>query len=149
MEKEGLRYRVLVARYGLKGGCVREAGSRGSCWWRDMVGIQDDVGFEGGSWFEENMFRKVGSGVYNCFWTDRWLREVSFCVHYMRLFELAKDRGISVANTRELGWGEDGEGLEVAPSFVGVGGRDGYGVFCRCFLMCICRLTQLIYGSDS
>lgn len=27
---------------------MREVGSRGSCWWRDMVRIRGGVGFEGG-----------------------------------------------------------------------------------------------------
>ena len=72
--------------------------------------IQDDVGFEGGRWFEDNVFRKVGNGVDTCFWTDRWLGEVPLCVCYRRLFELAEDKGISVADMRELGWGEDEEG---------------------------------------
>lgn len=38
-----------------------------------MGRIQDGVDFEGGSWFEENVFRKIGNGVDTCFWTNRWL----------------------------------------------------------------------------
>ncbi|AES78889.1 hypothetical protein MTR_7g050660 [Medicago truncatula] len=56
---EGLWYIVLVARYGMDGGRAREAGSRGPCWWRDIGRIQDGVSFEGGCWFEANVFRKI------------------------------------------------------------------------------------------
>jgi len=74
------------------------------------VRIRGGVGFEGGNQFEENVFRKIGSGVDTCFWTDRWLGKVPLCVRYRRLFELVGDRGISEVDMRELGWGDEGEG---------------------------------------
>lgn len=94
--------------------------------------------------FEANAIRKLGNGVRTCFWTNGWLGEVSLCVRYRRLFELAVDRGISVADMRELGWG----GLEVVSSSVGVGG--GVGWECL-FLLShgTCWLIQLICGSGS
>lgn len=67
LEKERLWYRVLVARYGMDGRHLRDMGSRGSCWLRDMERIRDGIGFEGGSWFEVNVFRKVCNGVGICF----------------------------------------------------------------------------------
>lgn len=73
----------------------------------------------------EIVFWKVGSGVDTCFWIDRLLGEVPLCVRYRRLFELAEDRGISVDGGYErVRVGRGGGGLEVASSFVGVGGGD-------------------------
>jgi hypothetical protein len=35
VDKEGLWFRVLVARYGVEGGRLRAGGLRGSSWWRE------------------------------------------------------------------------------------------------------------------
>jgi len=35
---------------------------------------------------------------------------VPLCVRYKRLSELASDKGVSVVDMREFGWGEDKEG---------------------------------------
>ena len=45
-DRSGLWYRVLAARYGVEGGRLREGGSIGSDWWRQLARIRDD----GGSW---------------------------------------------------------------------------------------------------
>ncbi|CAJ2652400.1 unnamed protein product [Trifolium pratense] len=36
VDREGLWFRVLVARYGLEGGSLRAGGQRGSVWWREL-----------------------------------------------------------------------------------------------------------------
>jgi len=43
VEREGLWYRVLKARYGEEGGCVKEGGRDCSVWWQMMQGIRDGV----------------------------------------------------------------------------------------------------------
>lgn len=60
IDKEGIWYRVLQARYGEEGVRWKEGGSDSSVWWRMMVGIRSGVGSGEGSWFEENVCRVVG-----------------------------------------------------------------------------------------
>jgi hypothetical protein len=59
VDKEGLWFRVLAARYGVDGGRIREGGRRGSSWWRDISRIREG-GDLGGRWFEEHVSRRVG-----------------------------------------------------------------------------------------
>jgi hypothetical protein len=73
--------------------------------------IRDEVGGVGGGWFEECVSRKVGDGV-DTFWYDRWLGVVPLSVCYHRLFDLAENKSITVANLFSLGL-EHGGGLEV------------------------------------
>jgi hypothetical protein len=37
IDREGLWFRVLVARYGVEGGRLRDGGRRGSSWWKEIV----------------------------------------------------------------------------------------------------------------
>ena len=65
-DREGLWYRVLVARYGEEGGCVMAGGGGGSSWWRDIGRIHDGVGFDGSSWFAENVCKTFCGIVQHC-----------------------------------------------------------------------------------
>jgi hypothetical protein len=67
--QRGLWYRVLVARYEVEGGRVRDGGRRGSSWWKEIMRIQEG-GEHGGRWFEEHVTRRVGDGSYTFSWTD-------------------------------------------------------------------------------
>ena len=46
---------------------------------------------------------KVGDGVDTLFWYDRQFGLASFCVRFRRLFELAENKSITVANLFSLG----------------------------------------------
>ncbi|MCH80187.1 hypothetical protein A2U01_0000951 [Trifolium medium] len=70
--REGLWFRVLVARYGVEGGRLREGGRRGSSWWREIAWIREG-GELGGNWFEEHVSKRVGDGSDTLFWTDPWV----------------------------------------------------------------------------
>ncbi|GAU38071.1 hypothetical protein TSUD_318650 [Trifolium subterraneum] len=59
VDREGLWFRVLAARYGVERGRVREGGRRGSSWWREIVRIRDTGGGLGGGWFGENISKKL------------------------------------------------------------------------------------------
>ncbi|MCI64924.1 putative non-LTR retroelement reverse transcriptase related, partial [Trifolium medium] len=48
VDREGLWFRVLAARYGVERGRLREGGLRGSVWWREVVRIRDGGGDAGG-----------------------------------------------------------------------------------------------------
>ncbi|WJX25077.1 hypothetical protein P8452_14152 [Trifolium repens] len=41
VDRAGLWYRVLVARYGVEGGRVRDGGRRGSAWWKEFGRLYD------------------------------------------------------------------------------------------------------------
>jgi hypothetical protein len=81
VEKTGLWYMVLAARYGVEAGRVRAGGRNGSPWWREVSRIQDGVDEAvGRGWFAEGVERRVGSGEETFF----WLR-----ARYPRLFDLS------------------------------------------------------------
>ncbi|MCI34428.1 alpha-1 6-xylosyltransferase, partial [Trifolium medium] len=41
MDREGLWFRVLTARYGVEGGRLQDGGRRGSSWWREITRIRE------------------------------------------------------------------------------------------------------------
>ncbi|GAU46950.1 hypothetical protein TSUD_180540 [Trifolium subterraneum] len=92
VDRGGLWFRVLAARYGVERGCVREGGRNGSAWWREIVRIRDGVDGLGGRWFGEGVVRKVGDGTESYFWTDPWLGGTPMCARFGRLFELAVNK---------------------------------------------------------
>ncbi|MCI90673.1 alpha-1 6-xylosyltransferase, partial [Trifolium medium] len=49
VDREGLWFRVLAARYGVEGGRLREGDQRGSSWWREIARIRGGDGEPGGS----------------------------------------------------------------------------------------------------
>jgi hypothetical protein len=62
VDREGLWFRVLAARYGLERGRLREGGRRASSWWREIGRIREG-GELGDRWFEDHVSRRVGGGV--------------------------------------------------------------------------------------
>ncbi|XP_045831535.1 uncharacterized protein LOC123922923 [Trifolium pratense] len=108
VDREGLWFRVLAARYGVERGRLRDGGRRGSLWWREIVSIRDGVAESGGGWFRENVVRKVGDGLDTLFWTDPWVDETPLCERFGRLFALSETKLLTVAEMFSLGWGMDG-----------------------------------------
>ncbi|MCI04340.1 receptor-like kinase, partial [Trifolium medium] len=109
VDREGLWFRVLAARYGVERGRLREGGPRGSSWWRELIRIQDVGGVVGGEWFGEHILKKVGDGSNTFFWTDPWVDGIPLCEQFERLFDLAENKSASVAEMFSLGWGTGGE----------------------------------------
>jgi hypothetical protein len=66
VDREGLWFRVLVARYGVEGGTLRDGGRRGSPWWKEIMRIRKGGELEG-RWFEDHFMRRVGEGSYTFF----------------------------------------------------------------------------------
>jgi len=90
-------------------GRLREGGVTGSAWWRKIVKIQNGIGVEGGSWFEESISKRLGNGFNTFFWSDCWVGTVSFMERFRRLYDLSIHKDLSVGEMHALGWGEDGE----------------------------------------
>ncbi|GAU34960.1 hypothetical protein TSUD_312910 [Trifolium subterraneum] len=109
VDKEGLWFRVLVARYGLERGRLREGGERGSSWWREIAKIRDDVGGLGSGWFRESVVKKVGNRAETFFWTNPWLGGSPLCERFGRLFGLAENKSCSVAEMFSMGWEVGGD----------------------------------------
>jgi hypothetical protein len=86
VDKEGLWYRVLKARYREEGGRLKEGARDSSLWWRMQSRIRGGVGWGDGSWFEDNVRRVVGGGGTTFFWTDNWVGGVPLRVRFPRLF---------------------------------------------------------------
>ena len=82
VDKEGLWYRVLKARYGEEGGWLKEGGRDSSLWWRMISGICGGVGMGVGSWFEDIVCRVVGGGSNTFFWKDNWVGGVPLRVRF-------------------------------------------------------------------
>ncbi|XP_039683864.1 uncharacterized protein [Medicago truncatula] len=93
VDRDGLWYRVLVARYGEEDGRLEDGGRSGSLWWKEVMKIRDGVG-GGVGWFNECVARRVGDGESTLFWHDRWCGEVPFRERFGRLYGLALNKSI-------------------------------------------------------
>ncbi|GAU13793.1 hypothetical protein TSUD_83020 [Trifolium subterraneum] len=112
VDRDGLWFRILAARYGMKRGRLREGGRRGSSWWREIVNIREGRGDIGGGWFGERVSKKVGDGSDTFFWTDPWLDGTPLSERFGRLFDLAVDKSSRVVEMLALGWEVGGEAWE-------------------------------------
>jgi hypothetical protein len=88
VDRAGLWFRVLEARYEVVGGRLRDGGQRGSSWCREIARIREG-GELGGRWFEKRVSRRVGDWSDTFFWTDPWVDEIPLCERSERLFDLA------------------------------------------------------------
>jgi hypothetical protein len=73
VEKEGLWYQVLKARYGEVGGRLVEGGRDSSIWWRMLSDIRGGLSVRAEGWFEDDVRRRVGGGSNTYFWLDNWV----------------------------------------------------------------------------
>ncbi|XP_024636402.1 uncharacterized protein [Medicago truncatula] len=110
VDRVGLRYQVLVVRYGEVDGRLEVGGWSVSLWWREVGRIRDGAGDLGGGWFGDSVRRRVGDGTATLFWSHRWLEGSPFCVRFPRLFDLAENKTITVASLFYLGTEQEGEG---------------------------------------
>jgi hypothetical protein len=92
VDRGRLWFRVLVARYGMERGRLRDGGRRESSWWREIAIIRDRVGGIGEERFGESVSKKVGNGSDTFFWSDLWLRGVPLCERFERLFDLIENK---------------------------------------------------------
>jgi hypothetical protein len=109
VDRGGLWFRVLTARYGVEHGRLREGGRTGSAWWREIVRIRDGVGGIRDGWFGEGVVRRVGDGTDTFFWTDPWVGGIPLCERFGRLFDLAATKSRTVAEMCGAGWEAGGE----------------------------------------
>ncbi|GAU48338.1 hypothetical protein TSUD_267630 [Trifolium subterraneum] len=108
-ERDSLWSLVLKAKYGQEGGRVCFAEGVGSAWWRNVNSVRVGVGVQDNRWLVDNICRRVGNGRDTLFWLDPWLEECPLQRSFCRLYELAENTSISVADMFEAGWGIGGE----------------------------------------
>ncbi|GAU48788.1 hypothetical protein TSUD_406310 [Trifolium subterraneum] len=109
VDREGFWLRVLAARYGVERVRLCAGGSRGSAWSRELVSIRDGGGDLEGGWFRRHILRKVGDGANTFFWTDPWMVRTPLSERFGRLFDLAVNKSVSVAEMFQSGWEVGGE----------------------------------------
>jgi hypothetical protein len=63
VDKGGLWYKVLKAKYGEEKGRLKEGGRYDSIWWKELVRIRNGIRLREKSWFEENLRRMMSDGV--------------------------------------------------------------------------------------
>ncbi|CAJ2644765.1 unnamed protein product [Trifolium pratense] len=118
VDREGLWFRVLEARYGVEDGRLCEGGQRGSVWWREIVRIREGEGELGGRWFGEHVMRRVGDGSVTLFWIDPWLDGIQIALGRRDVcFRVGgRWRGVGVAEAIEGVGGGVVEGVSVVTS---------------------------------
>ncbi|XP_024636485.1 uncharacterized protein [Medicago truncatula] len=109
VENRSLWYRVLFARYGEVGGKIAEHGRFNSVWWNNLINVKNGDGVGGGSWFDDNVGREVGDGAQTLFWWDPWIDVLVMKNSFSRLFDLATNKLVTVAEMYSSGWGVEGE----------------------------------------
>jgi len=68
-----------------------------SSWWREVGRIRDGVSVLGGGWFGDSVLRKVGDGTDTLFWSHRWCGGAPLCERFPRLFDLAENKTVTLA----------------------------------------------------
>ncbi|GAU30291.1 hypothetical protein TSUD_385120 [Trifolium subterraneum] len=109
VEHDSLWSLVLRAKYGEEGGRVRFSEGVGSSWWRGLNSVRSGVGLRDDRWLLDNIRRKVGGGCGSLFWLDPWLGDSPLSRSFSRLYVLAVDKNILVADMFAAGWGIGGE----------------------------------------
>ncbi|KEH34160.1 hypothetical protein MTR_3g462420 [Medicago truncatula] len=110
VDREGLWYRVLVARYDEACGRLEVGRRSGSTWWPEVGRIRDGDGAMGEGWFGVSVMRRVGDGANTMFWTHRWIGGLPLCVRFPRLFDLAENKNATMADMFSLGLSHGGDG---------------------------------------
>ncbi|PNX65480.1 cysteine-rich receptor-like protein kinase, partial [Trifolium pratense] len=117
VDRDGMWFRVLAARYGVEGGRLRVGGRHRSVWWREIASTREGGEGSGGSWFGDHVVRRVGDGSDTLFRIDHWLGETPFRERFGRLFDLAENKQCTVAEMFSLGWGIKGEAWAQFPDW--------------------------------
>jgi len=83
VDKEGLWYRVLKARYGEEGGRLKEGRRDSSVWWRMLSAIRSGVRSGEGASLRRTSVEWLVEGVAHIFgWTTGWGAHPYMCVFH-------------------------------------------------------------------
>jgi len=85
-------------------------GGRGrSIWWHQLKKVIKGVGMVDGSWLVNNVARVVGDESSTFFLEGSLSEDVHFIAMFNRLYELAYNKLVCVADMCNLGWRVNGE----------------------------------------
>ena len=73
-------------------------------WWQNLNLIRMGSGLLYDRWLLDNIYRQMGDGASLVFRKDPWLDGVSLDVRYAKLFDLAVNKFVIVAEMFSLGW---------------------------------------------
>jgi hypothetical protein len=63
-------------------------------WWKNISKIDY---YEGVSWFNLEVSRRVYNGINSSFWRSKWRGGMSFCSKYPRLFAISTQKDAKIA----------------------------------------------------
>ncbi|GAU20019.1 hypothetical protein TSUD_273540 [Trifolium subterraneum] len=110
-EGDSLWCQLLKAKYGQdSAGRVRFSEGVGSSWWRALNFVWSGRGLIDPRWLSDNIVRKIGDGRSTAFWADSWLEVGPLARVFGRLYDLADNKHISVADMFQAGWALNGNG---------------------------------------
>lgn len=98
VERESLWVRVLLARYGEREGVLRNVGSKGSVWWRDVCSMEDRSETGQAGWLAESFRKVVGSKQQTFFWKEMWVEGGKLCQRFPRLYNLSINKDAKVVD---------------------------------------------------
>jgi hypothetical protein len=84
-------------------------GKGGSSWWENLNKIRMEAGLVNERWLVDNINSEVGNKMSTLLWRDPWLDGVLLEASFRRLFELAENKLATIAETKMMGWGVNGE----------------------------------------
>ncbi|GAU35782.1 hypothetical protein TSUD_56590 [Trifolium subterraneum] len=110
-EGDSLWCRLLKAKYGQdRAGRVMFSEGVGSSWWRALNKVRSGQGLIDPRWLADNIVRQIGDGRTTSFWVDSWLEVGPLVRAFSRLYDLADNKNISVADMCANGWALNGNG---------------------------------------
>ncbi|GAU14843.1 hypothetical protein TSUD_50550 [Trifolium subterraneum] len=80
----------------------------GSSWWRALNKVRSGHGLIDPRWLADNIVRQIGDGRTTSFWVDCWLEVGPLARAFSRLYDLADNKNISVADMCVDGWALNG-----------------------------------------
>ncbi|GAU10944.1 hypothetical protein TSUD_112380 [Trifolium subterraneum] len=110
-EGDSLWCRLLKVKYGQdRAGRVMFSDGVGSSWWRALNKVRSGHGLIDPRWLADNIVRQIGDGRTTSFWVDSWLEVGPLARAFSRLYDLADNKNISVADMCANGWALNGNG---------------------------------------
>jgi hypothetical protein len=102
VKREGLWFKILIAKYGMEDGRILGGCSKVSRWWRDLNCVRGGGCEYWHRWFDDTIF-----------WKDKWLADVIIGDKCERFYELFLDENILLAEMFKLELGICGDGGDV------------------------------------
>lgn len=74
-------------------------------WWQAIKYVREGVGHVDSRWLLDNITREVSNDTNTLFWVDLWIQGKPLKSSFARLYELAENKLVTVAEMFAMGWG--------------------------------------------